>query len=582
MAPSTKHSDRAPLNDITDNNTEQPQIDDPRERKRQRDREKYAQMPEQQKQALLQKRREHWQQKKAAKAQPQSSGGADITNVSEALQSSSNTPPTDPVETKRQRERDRYMQMFPRSKEELLKKRCEYRQQKKASLMPDDMEHLRAKDKHASSDPTCRNILYYMMMGYRRLLAMEGRFVLCLAVAISSMISIMQVLFIGVAGASADAVVLEPPPVARRPIFVLGDSTLDVGNNNYLVGTNVRRANMPYYGVDVPGFPTGRWSNGYNTADFVDPARIHRRRARAHSAKYLGFQSSPPPYLSLAPSSGLPPLQMVVTTGGAALTTGVNYASGSAGILASTNAGNTIPLSKQVRYFNATRSQMIAAVGSGAVADLLSKSIVLIGIGGNDLLEFANAEEQALMNRSTAQQQADADAFDASLVSNYSAAIMDLYTMGARKFAIISVDLSGCLPVARLADPTSACDGDRNQLAASFNDNLSSLLSDLASRLPGLLTSCRADTLGLMAATFADPPAYGFTDVATACCGRGRLRAETRCTPNSTLCAHHDRLYFWDYIHPSQRAAFLRAEAFYDGPAQYTTPINFKQLANMS
>ena len=74
-------------------------------------------------------------------------GGADITNFSEASQSNSNTPPTDPVERKRQRERDRYMQMSPRSKEELLKKRCEYRQQKKASLMPDDMEHLRTKDK---------------------------------------------------------------------------------------------------------------------------------------------------------------------------------------------------------------------------------------------------------------------------------------------------------------------------------------------------------------------------------------------------------------------------------------------------
>ncbi|WVZ58884.1 hypothetical protein U9M48_009107 [Paspalum notatum var. saurae] len=38
-------------------------------------------------------------------------------------------------------------QMSPRSKEELLKKQREYRQQKKASLNPDDMEHLRAKDK---------------------------------------------------------------------------------------------------------------------------------------------------------------------------------------------------------------------------------------------------------------------------------------------------------------------------------------------------------------------------------------------------------------------------------------------------
>ena len=54
-------------------------------------------------------------------------------------------------------------------------------------------------------------------------------------------------------------------------MYVFGDSTLDVGNNNYLPGTNVPRANRPYYGIDLPGSgkPTGRFSNGYNTADFV-------------------------------------------------------------------------------------------------------------------------------------------------------------------------------------------------------------------------------------------------------------------------------------------------------------------------
>jgi hypothetical protein len=53
-------------------------------------------------------------------------------------------------------------------------------------------------------------------------------------------------------------------------IYVLGDSTLDVGNNNYLRGLDVPRANKPYYGVDFPGStPTGRFNNGYNIADYV-------------------------------------------------------------------------------------------------------------------------------------------------------------------------------------------------------------------------------------------------------------------------------------------------------------------------
>ena len=54
-------------------------------------------------------------------------------------------------------------------------------------------------------------------------------------------------------------------------MYVFGDSTLDVGNNNYLPGKEVPRADKSYYGIDLPGSgnPTGRFSNGYNIADFV-------------------------------------------------------------------------------------------------------------------------------------------------------------------------------------------------------------------------------------------------------------------------------------------------------------------------
>jgi len=88
-----------------------------------------------------------------------------------------------------------------------------------------------------------------MIMAFK--LAMEGFIVLCLV------ISSMDVL-----GAIASGV-LQPPP-----IYVLGDSTLDVGNNNFLPGPCVPRANM-YYGIDFPGVPAGRYSNGFNVADFI-------------------------------------------------------------------------------------------------------------------------------------------------------------------------------------------------------------------------------------------------------------------------------------------------------------------------
>ena len=52
-------------------------------------------------------------------------------------------------------------------------------------------------------------------------------------------------------------------------IYVFGDSTADVGNNNYLQRSNAK-ANFPPNGIDFPfSRPTGRFSNGYNGIDFL-------------------------------------------------------------------------------------------------------------------------------------------------------------------------------------------------------------------------------------------------------------------------------------------------------------------------
>jgi phospholipase/lecithinase/hemolysin len=154
--------------------------------------------------------------------------------------------------------------------------------------------------------------------------------------------------------------------------------------------------------------------------------------------------------------------------------------------------------------------------------------------------------------------------------------VQDLHELGARKFAITNLGLVGCLPVNRVLDDdgASVCSDYRNNLGAGFNDAVRNMFADLASRLPGLRYSL-GDAMGLMVDTFADPPASGFTDVAGACCG-GDQRVD--CSLNSTVCADRDQYYFWDAVHISQEAARQRAQAFYDGPAKYTTPINFEQL----
>ncbi|CAI0475283.1 unnamed protein product [Linum tenue] len=83
--------------------------------------------------------------------------------------------------------------------------------------------------------------------------------------------------------------------------FIFGDSLVDNGNNNQL--QSLARADYMPYGIDFPGGPTGRFSNGKTTVDVI--------------AEQLGFNGYIPPYVSAR---------------GQAVLRGVNYASAAAGI----------------------------------------------------------------------------------------------------------------------------------------------------------------------------------------------------------------------------------------------------------
>ncbi|RLN12486.1 hypothetical protein C2845_PM09G23940 [Panicum miliaceum] len=289
--------------------------------------------------------------------------------------------------------------------------------------------------------------------------------------------------------------------------------------------------------------------------------------AGVEPTRNVGFEKSPRAYLELKARSHLIP---------SAITSGVSYASAGSGILDSTNAGGNIPLSQQVRLFQSTKAEMDATMGPPAASRQLSKSFFLFGVGSNDF--FAFATELAKQNRSGTQ--GDVAAFYGSLISNYSAAITELYKLGARKFGIINVGPVGCVPRVRVLNATGGCADGMNQLAAGFDAALESLLAGLAAnKLPGFAYSL-ADSFGFAART--DPLAAGFVSADSACCGGGRLGAEADCLPGATLCADRDRFLFWDRVHPSQRSAMLSAQAYYDGPAQFTTPITFKQLAQKS
>jgi phospholipase/lecithinase/hemolysin len=52
-------------------------------------------------------------------------------------------------------------------------------------------------------------------------------------------------------------------------LFVLGDSLVDVGNNNFIA--TVARSDMKPFGIDFAQGPTGRFCNGKVVVDFIGP-----------------------------------------------------------------------------------------------------------------------------------------------------------------------------------------------------------------------------------------------------------------------------------------------------------------------
>ncbi|XP_039133501.1 LOW QUALITY PROTEIN: GDSL esterase/lipase At5g55050-like [Dioscorea cayenensis subsp. rotundata] len=329
-------------------------------------------------------------------------------------------------------------------------------------------------------------------------------------------------------------------------VFVFGDSTADVGNNNYMTG-NRAKANFPHNGIDFPfSRPTGRFSNGYNGIDFL--------------AMHVGFKRSPPPFLSLNNTSH----ETIRAK------KGINFASGGSGILDSTGDTNSsITMTKQIQYFSTIRSQVLRQLTNQQIDKLFSKSLFLTSSGGNDI--FAYFSQNKFSNVTEKKQ------FISTLTMKYEDHLKKLYDLGGRKFGIVDVPPIGCCPYSRSLNPTGGCLDTLNELAREFNRALKIVMNKLSSTLAGMKYSIGSSNAVIMNIVN-DPGALGFNETKTACCGSGKFNAESGCTPNATLCSDRRSHLFWDLLHPTHATAKVFGLAVYSGPESFASPINFKKL----
>ncbi|KAF3324304.1 GDSL esterase/lipase [Carex littledalei] len=327
-------------------------------------------------------------------------------------------------------------------------------------------------------------------------------------------------------------------------LYVLGDSLVDVGNNNHLELSLVK-ADFPHNGIDYPGKKaTGRFSNGYNFADFM--------------AQNLGVPTSIP-YLSLSPDSNNTDEYLA----------GVSFASGGAGVLNNTNSGKCISFDEQIDYFATVYGVLVQQLGAEKTLDHLSKSIFAVVIGSNELIKYAKSDPAT----STSPED-----FVASLVATLQDQLKRMYNTGARRFVFIGTGPVGCCPALRERNETKECNEVGNDVSTLYNRGVSSLLNEMKESEVDMSYSF-FDTNKAVLQYISQPSNYGFQEVADACCGLGDMNAKIACLPISTYCSNRSDHIFWDYYHPTETTARMVTSVAFDGSAPFVYPINIKQLS---
>uniref|UniRef100_A0A803P8G4 Uncharacterized protein n=1 Tax=Cannabis sativa TaxID=3483 RepID=A0A803P8G4_CANSA len=237
-------------------------------------------------------------------------------------------------------------------------------------------------------------------------------------------------------------------------LYVFGDSTVDVGNNNNF--DTISKANFSPYGIDFDDGATGRPTNGYNMADVI--------------ALSLGLN--------------IPPAIRSVDFKSYDCDHGFNYASSSSGILpdTGTNMKGVMSLGEQTDMFNKTVHEFLRPRMKNPtdLKNHLSKSIFFLVTGSNDFtINFLMSKNRTNSDRFN---------FSKHLVQKYATQLQKLYYLGARKFVVFEVEAMGCSPSAVLkAFPNNPnkCVDDLNNLAKNYNTLLNQILQQLVSNFKG-------------------------------------------------------------------------------------------------
>ncbi|XP_059637227.1 GDSL esterase/lipase At5g45960-like isoform X2 [Cornus florida] len=334
----------------------------------------------------------------------------------------------------------------------------------------------------------------------------------------------MLIILISKADSAAQTLI----PNNQKPInnsipaaFIFGDSTVDSGNNNYIMSPF--KSNFPPYGRDFPNhIPTGRFSNGRLVTDFI--------------VSYVGIKDFVPPYLD--PTLTLQELM-----------TGVSFASASSGFDPLTpQLSQVIPIPKQVEYLKEYKSRVEVAIGKKRTKNLMERAIFVVSAGTNDFVfnYFGTPFRRKSYSVST---------YTQFLMQHIQKFLQDLTEQGARQILVAGLPPMGCLPVA-----ITLYSGDAFHQRRCV-ETLSSVARDYNNILQNKLKSMQNNTTNILYIDIYKPLSdmiqrqghFGFEDVSNGCCGTGLVEASILCNSESAVCGDASKYVFWDSVHPTQK-----------------------------
>ncbi|EOA20968.1 hypothetical protein CARUB_v10001303mg [Capsella rubella] len=291
-------------------------------------------------------------------------------------------------------------------------------------------------------------------------------------------------------------------------LFVFGDSNVDTGN----LKKNESEAWIVPYGITYPGTPSGRYSDGRVSTDYL--------------AKFLRIKS-PIPY------------QMKDHVGHERLQYGMNFAYGGTGVF-DTVYLKGLDMTYQIGLFE----KLIGDIYSPSD---LSSSLALVSVAGNDYFTHIVDNGISLSIFQIVKR----------VINQIEVNLRRIHALGVKKIAIPSLQPLGCLPMYTRGSSYQKCNDIINALTIIHNSALQKVVAKLNKETKQSTAFVVLDYykafLTVLNNKGENPGITNFKTLYKPCCEGECGSVDMNGVKNYTLCDDPNSAFFWDEFHPGQQ-----------------------------